>query len=812
MSGLTMMKKTIQAILIIGTIAFVGIGEAFGQKQAFRRFAVIVGANYGGPGRIQLKYAISDANSVAKALWELGGLASDDTYLLYNPSIETIKARLQLLANKVNESKDKYSRTELIFYYSGHSDEEGLLLSGEKLNYSQLRKMVGDVPADVKIAVLDSCSSGAMTRTKGGKMTSPFLMDTSVSMKGYAFLTSSSEEEASQESDIIGGSFFTHYLVSALRGAADANRDGKVTLNETYQYTFDETLARTQNTISGPQHPGIDIQMTGSGDVVISDIRSTSAGIEFTTEIGGRLFIRDKSGKLVAELDKAQGNPISVGLASGDYTISLDDNNQIYTCSVNVPATSKPVINRMNFSQASKEYTVARGGIEGKSLNNLFDNLGNSVISMFNVESNSHYQYAPIDLSFGGPGDARGKAYNNIYLNISGKGGKLLGAGFALVGREQTDLTIGYLYGTIYTKGGTMTIGLQQAAIFNDCAGDMLGVQTAGVFNSMMGSGAGVQTAGVFCTTKGSFYGVQAAGVFNETGSKFMGVQTAGVFNKVGSTMFGVQAAGVFNDSGQMVGVQAAGIWNITGEGLGIQTAGIFNRSRDFTGLQIAGIYNMVIGNMYGLQVGTVNMVGDIQGGQVGVVNLAAGTVTGFQIGVVNICDDINGIPIGVFSYVKKGYNKTQLWYDETGFYHLGFTFGTRYIYSIANIGVNEKFNRGSLGAGLGLHIPVGWFFANMDGTLEKLIPFDQQYQFSWTELFSQKNMDTLLRFRLIAGVDLFGFGVFAGLTYTVQLPSQVWNPSSAIDSTIQPVTKFSQNWIDANIKSWPGFIFGIQF
>jgi uncharacterized caspase-like protein len=61
-------------------------------------------------------------------------------------------------------------------------------------------------------------------------------------MRGYAFLTSSSPDEVAQESDHIGASFFTHYLVSGLRGAADVTGEGKVTLNEAYQFAFNETL------------------------------------------------------------------------------------------------------------------------------------------------------------------------------------------------------------------------------------------------------------------------------------------------------------------------------------------------------------------------------------------------------------------------------------------------------------------------------------------------------------------------------------------------------------------------------------------
>jgi hypothetical protein len=49
-------------------------------------------------------------------------------------------------------------------------------------------------------------------------------------MRGHAFLTSSAASEVAQESDRIRASYFTYYLVSGLRGAADVTGEGKVTL------------------------------------------------------------------------------------------------------------------------------------------------------------------------------------------------------------------------------------------------------------------------------------------------------------------------------------------------------------------------------------------------------------------------------------------------------------------------------------------------------------------------------------------------------------------------------------------------------
>ncbi|MCP4448771.1 MAG: hypothetical protein GY811_26070 [Myxococcales bacterium] len=99
-------------------------------------------------------------------------------------------------------------------------------------------------------------------------------------MNGYALIASSSATELAQESDRIASSFFTHYFVSGLRGGADSNRDGRVTPNEAYQYAFDETVTRTESTQAGAQHPAYNMHLAGTGDVVMTDLRATSATLD----------------------------------------------------------------------------------------------------------------------------------------------------------------------------------------------------------------------------------------------------------------------------------------------------------------------------------------------------------------------------------------------------------------------------------------------------------------------------------------------------------------------------------------------------
>jgi hypothetical protein len=186
-----------------------------------------------------------------------------------------------------------------------------------------LRDRLDEMPADVRIAVLDACASGAFTRLKGGKARKPFLVDESASMRGHAFLTSSAETEAAQESDHIGASYFTHYLVSGLRGAADVTGDGRVTLNEAYQFAFNETLGKTTGSGGGAQHPSYDINLSGTGDVVVTDMRQTTASIVLGELLEGRVFIRNARQVVVVELYKTRERRVEIGLEAGTYEVRI---------------------------------------------------------------------------------------------------------------------------------------------------------------------------------------------------------------------------------------------------------------------------------------------------------------------------------------------------------------------------------------------------------------------------------------------------------------------------------------------------------
>ena len=357
------MNRKIVLVLLFGLLC----ARELSAAGSIRRFVLAAGANNGGVERELLRYAVSDAENFVDVLEKMGGLDPADRILLRNPDLVEIQRGLEELRQRVNAAaRWGGGRQEVLIYYSGHADDRGLLLGGERLAYRRLRRELEGIPADVHIAILDACASGSITRLKGGKRHQSFLVDESSDMRGFAFLTSSSADETSQESDNIQASFFTHYLVSGMRGAADATGDGRVTLNEVYQFAFDETLARTTGTQGGSQHPVCEIEMSGTGGVVMTDVRQTTAGLVLGEELSGRFYVRNVDQQLVAELFKPAGKVVELGLEPGDYTIHLETEPELRVSILELLEGQRLELSRDDFQAVSRERTVLRGGEEGR--------------------------------------------------------------------------------------------------------------------------------------------------------------------------------------------------------------------------------------------------------------------------------------------------------------------------------------------------------------------------------------------------------------------------------------------------------------
>ncbi len=95
-----------------------------------------------------------------------------------------------------------------------------------------------------QVVVLDCCNSGAFPQ--GTKAETGGAMGLLQAFQGYGrfVLTASDATQFAWEGDkVIGGtdnSLFTHFLVKGLEGEADRDSDGTITVDELYDYTYDQ--------------------------------------------------------------------------------------------------------------------------------------------------------------------------------------------------------------------------------------------------------------------------------------------------------------------------------------------------------------------------------------------------------------------------------------------------------------------------------------------------------------------------------------------------------------------------------------------
>ncbi len=580
MTTLTKLLVTTCALLVLA-----GSARAEETKR-IRRFAFVIGANDGGTDRVKLRYAGTDAQAVAGVLEDLGGVSEADMVVLLDPHRADLDAGFDQMRDKIAAAVGPGVRTELIVYYSGHSDDEGLLLHGVRYSYKDLRAQIRGLPADVHIAILDSCASGAFTRRKGGRRVQPFLVDESTQVKGYAFLTSSSADEAAQESDRIAASFFTHFLVSGMRGGADANRDGRVTLNEAYQFAHGETVSRTESTQAGAQHPAYDIHLVGTGDVVMTDLRATSAALVVASDVDGRLYIEDASGRLVIELDKPAGRPMVLGLGPDDYGITLARDGAYFRAVVQLARGRRTTLAFGDFAPIGAEPTVVRGGPPGET--------------PVAVE----YRHVPFALQFVptigiGDGTADKPVLNNVAINVLvGKSAALRGIEVGGIANVRTHDVRGAQIAGVGNYAGASFTGIQVAGAGNYAADGFRGAQASGAFNMAMGSGEGIQVSGAVNVVEQSLRGGQASGAINAVGGNFEGVQVAGAVNWVGGGVRGAQI-GVVNIGGSVDGAQI-GVVNIARRSRGLQL-GVVNVSSENDGVPL-GLVSVARNGRYAVE------------------------------------------------------------------------------------------------------------------------------------------------------------------------------------------------------------------
>jgi uncharacterized caspase-like protein len=222
------------------------------------KYALIIGnTEYADPGLAQLSAPGKDAEDFARVLKDQEIGAFDEVNILLNqPSSAAIEAIDEFFNQKKPDDL-------LVLYFSGHGvrDELGALyLAVKNTNRSKLRSTA--VKSDYireamdqsrskrQVLILDCCNSGAFAQ--GTKAATGVSIGTATAFDsgyGRVILTASDSTQFAWEGDkVIGNtdnSLFTHYLVEGLKGESDLDGDGRITVDELYDYAYEKVRLAT---------------------------------------------------------------------------------------------------------------------------------------------------------------------------------------------------------------------------------------------------------------------------------------------------------------------------------------------------------------------------------------------------------------------------------------------------------------------------------------------------------------------------------------------------------------------------------------
>jgi hypothetical protein len=324
------------------------------------RILLAIGQDVGTPDDEPLRYAERDARRVVGLFTALGDVDQKRTYLLTNASADHVRQVLAEIRGRSIELGDVI----LIVYISSHADANGLHLGDSRLPYTELRALLASVPARLRLLVTDACTSGAMIRLKGGRPIKPFAIDLEGGhdIQGQVVITSTGSGEPAQEWEALGGSLFTHHLISGLRGAADRDGDGRVTLFEAYSYSYDRTLAASTGASAGAQHPSHEIDLRGEGDLVLTRPGGRSSGLGLAAPLAGRYVVTSTlGGELIAEVDKVAGRSVRLALDPGRYLVRKPEGSFVRVGELLVLPSKLSMLDETDMDQVPYAEVARRG-------------------------------------------------------------------------------------------------------------------------------------------------------------------------------------------------------------------------------------------------------------------------------------------------------------------------------------------------------------------------------------------------------------------------------------------------------------------
>src|SRR6266404_6718874 len=151
--------------LTVSFLAAASVGGGVAHAQQVRQ-ALLLGNDTGNDPRRSLRFAEQEVVRMGDLLRRSGDFDTVD--VVRGGRRADVERALTAAAQTLTAARQAGHSTLFLFYYSGHGDNEALELGATRLPLRDLRNYLERLPADVRVAFVDACQSGALTGVKGG--------------------------------------------------------------------------------------------------------------------------------------------------------------------------------------------------------------------------------------------------------------------------------------------------------------------------------------------------------------------------------------------------------------------------------------------------------------------------------------------------------------------------------------------------------------------------------------------------------------------------------------------------------------------
>jgi hypothetical protein len=328
--------------------------------HAGQRYVLTVSNNEGDAGDERLRYADADGRRFIQVMREVGDVKSENAIELQHATAPEVERAIAALERRL--AREGGADDEVFLYISSHADEGQLHLAGTHLPMEKLSGFLARIRARVTLLILDSCHSGALTRTKGLRPLPGVHVDVEApQIEGRVIISASGPDEAAQESDTLQGSYFTHHLVAALRGAADQSHDGRVTLEEAFRYAYVHTLESTYGTRGGLQHPSFHVDLHGQGDWVLTNPGGAPSRVVLSFPEAGSWVVVPQGDGMAGEFEKPPGVGV-LALEPGRYRLRTKRGASLLEAAVLVPKSGEVSVGESDMVVRPLSAAAAKGG------------------------------------------------------------------------------------------------------------------------------------------------------------------------------------------------------------------------------------------------------------------------------------------------------------------------------------------------------------------------------------------------------------------------------------------------------------------